>query len=277
MVMVKDMTMTTTELKRFFEEDVGSGDITGAVVPDVHVKAHIKAGEDGILAGLEEAKQVFEHFGLDVQSKFRDGVGIKRGDVILEVSGNARSILVAERLVLNFLGRMSGIATLTRSCVRRSKGATIAGTRKTTPGFRKFEKKAIKIGGGHPHRFNLAEAILIKDNHIKIAGLEVVIDKARELYPEKDIEVEVENINDAIKAAQLGADVIMFDNMALEDIMNAVKKIKRAGLRTRVKLEASGGITPDNLDDYIDTGVDMISMGMLTHSTRWLNFSLTVS
>ncbi|ATZ61673.2 MAG: carboxylating nicotinate-nucleotide diphosphorylase [Methanosarcinales archaeon Met12] len=268
--------MRTVELKRFLEEDVGSGDITGAAVPDVHVKAHIKAGEDGILAGLEEAKQIFEHFGLDVQSKFRDGAEFKKGDVILEVSGNARSILVGERLALNFLGRMSGIATLTRSCVKCSKGVTIAGTRKTTPGFRKFEKKAIKIGGGHPHRFNLAEAVLIKDNHIKIAGLKAVIDKARELHPEKNIEVEVEDTNDAIKAAQLGIDTIMFDNMAPEDIMDAVEKLKKASLRTRVKLEASGGITLDNLNDYADTGVDIISMGALTHSAGWLNFNLNL-
>ncbi len=268
--------MRIAELKRFLEEDIGSGDITGAAVPDVHVKAHIKAGEDGILAGLEEAEQIFEHFGLEVQSKFRDGAEFRGGDMILNVNGSARSILVGERLALNFLGRMSGIATLTRSYVKRSKDVTIAGTRKTTPGFRKFEKKAIKIGGGHPHRFNLAEAVLVKDNHIKIAGLGAVIDKARELYPEKEIEVEVENINDAIKAAQLGADIIMFDNMAPEDIMDAVKKIKKAGLRTRVKLEASGGINTENISEFARTGVDIISLGALTHSAPWVSFSLGI-
>ncbi|MDI6888434.1 MAG: carboxylating nicotinate-nucleotide diphosphorylase [Methanocellales archaeon] len=265
------------DLERFLKEDIGSGDISGAVVPDVHVKAHIKACEDGVLAGLEEAKQVFKHFGLEVRAVFDDGAEIKNGDIVLEISGNARSILAAERVALNILGRMSGIATLTRKCVQRSKGTTIAGTRKTTPGFREFEKKAIMLGGGYPHRYSLAEAVLLKDNHIAVAGLENAIESAKRMYPKKEIEVEVDNVEDAVKAAQLGIDMIMFDNMSLNEINDAIGLLKEKGLRKNVKLEASGGITLDNLDAYANTGVDMISMGMLTHSARWLNFSLIIS
>jgi len=264
------------DLERFLKEDIGSGDISGAVVPDVHVKAHIKACEDGVLAGLGEGEQVFEHFGLETQTAFSDGAEIKRGDVVLEISGNARSILAAERTALNIMGRMSGIATITRECVQRSKGVTVAGTRKTTPGFRKFEKKAIILGGGCPHRYNLAEAVLLKDNHIAVAGLENAIKNAKKTYHGKEIEVEVDNVDDALKAAQLGADIIMFDNMGPDEINDAIELFKEKGLRERVKLEASGGITLDNLDDYVNTGVDVISMGMLTHSARWLNFSLII-
>ncbi len=263
-------------LERFLKEDIGSGDVSGAVVPDVHVKAHIKACEDGVLAGLEEAKQVFEHFGLDTRMAFSDGGEIKRGDVVLEINGGARSILAAERVALNILGRMSGIATLTRKCIQRSKGITIAGTRKTTPGFRKFEKKAITLGGGCPHRYNLAEAVLLKDNHIAVAGLENAIKSAKKTYPAKEIEIEVDSVKDAVKAAQLGADMIMFDNMSPNEIKDAIGLLKEKGLRERVLLEASGGITLDNMDAYVATGVDMISMGMLTHSARWLNFSLVI-
>jgi len=264
------------DLERFIKEDIGSGDISGAVVPDVHVKAYIKACEDGVLAGLEEAKQVFGHFGLEAQTAFSDGAEIKRGDVVLEISGNARSILAAERTALNILGRMSGIATLTRKCIQKSRGVTVAGTRKTTPGFRESEKKAIVLGGGRPHRHNLAEAVLLKDNHIAVAGLESAIKSAKKMYPGKEIEVEVDNVEDALKAAQLGADIIMFDNMSPDEIKDAIGLLKENGLRERVKLEASGGITLDNLDAYANTGVDMISMGMLTHSARWLNFSLII-
>lgn len=264
------------DLERFLKEDIGSGDISGAVVPDVHVKAHIKACEDGVLAGLEEAEQVFKHFGLGVRTALSDGAGIKRGDVVLEISGNARSILAAERVALNILGRMSGIVTLTRECVQKSRGVTIAGTRKTTPGFRKFEKKAIMLGGGHPHRHNLAEAVLLKDNHIAVAGLESAIKSAKKMYPAKEIEVEVDNVEDALKAAQLGADMIMFDNMDPKEIKDTIRLLKEKGPHERVKLEASGGITLDNLDAYVATGVDMISIGMLTHSARWLNFSLVI-
>ena len=268
--------MMITDLEHFLEEDIGSGDISGAVVPDIPVRAQIKADESGYLAGLEEAKAVFEHFALDVESQLTDGSEIKKGDVILDVMGSSRSILAAERLALNFLGRMSGIASLTRECVKISKSVTIAGTRKTTPGFRKYEKKAIAIGGGDPHRSALSDAVLIKDNHIQIAGLENAIRNAKKIHPTKEIEIEVDNVKDAIKVAQLGANIIMFDNMTPEGIRDAVEKLKKAYLRTRVRLEASGGINTENISEFARTGVDMMSLGILTHSSPWMGFSLDV-
>ncbi|MDD2665823.1 MAG: carboxylating nicotinate-nucleotide diphosphorylase [Methanocellales archaeon] len=268
--------MTITDLERFLEEDIGSGDISGAVVPEVPVIAQIKADKPGYLAGLEEAKAVFEHFELKVESQFTDGSEIKKGDVVLKISGSSRSILAAERLALNFLGRMSGIASLTRECVKISKGVKIAGTRKTTPGFRKYEKKAIAIGGGNTHRFALSDAILIKDNHIQIAGLENAVRNAKKIYPTKEIEIEVDNVNDAIKVARLGVDIIMFDNMNPEDIREAVEKLKKAKLRKLVRLEASGGINLENISEFASTGVNIMSLGVLTHSAPWVSFSLDI-
>ena len=268
--------MKTTDIERFLKEDVGSGDISGEVVPDVPVRAQIKADEFGYLAGLEESKAIFEHFELDVDSQFTDGSEIKKGDIVLEINGSSRSILAAERLALNFLGRMSGIASLTRECVKISRGVKIAGTRKTTPGFREYEKKAIAIGGGDPHRLTLSDAILIKDNHIKIAGLENAIMNAKKIHPTKEIEIEVDNSKDAIKVAKLGVNIIMFDNMPPEDIIYTVEELKKEDLRTRVRLEASGGINMENISEFARTGVDMMSLGILKHSAPWVNFSLDI-
>ncbi|MFC1786593.1 carboxylating nicotinate-nucleotide diphosphorylase [Halobacteriota archaeon] len=268
--------MKITDLERFLEEDVGSGDISGEVVPDVPVRAQIKADESGYLAGLEESKAIFEHLALDVNSQFTDGSEIKKGDIVLDINGSSRSILAAERLALNFLGRMSGIASLTRECVKMGGGITISGTRKTTPGFREYEKKAIVIGGGYPHRFTLSDAILIKDNHIKIAGLEKAIMNAKKIHPTKEIEIEVDNSKDAIKVAKLGVDIIMFDNMSPEDIIYSIGELKRLDLRTRNRIEASGGINIGNIREFARTGVDIMSLGVITHSAPWLNFSLDI-
>ncbi|NYT00208.1 MAG: carboxylating nicotinate-nucleotide diphosphorylase [Methanocellales archaeon] len=269
--------MKISDLERFLEEDVGSRDISGEAVPEIPVTAQIKADEAGYLAGLEEIKSIFEHLALNVDSQFTDGSEIKKGDVVLEINGSSRSILAAERLALNFLGRMSGIASLTRECVKISGGVTIAGTRKTTPGFREYEKKAIAIGGGDPHRFTLSDAILIKDNHIKIAGLEKAIMNAKKIHPTEEIEIEVDNSKDAIKVAKLGVNTIMFDNMSPEEINYAVDELKKADLRSRIKLEASGGINMGNIKEFARTGVDMMSLGILTHSSPWVNFSLDIT
>ncbi len=269
--------MKITDLERFLKEDIGSGDISGEVVPDVPVRAQIKADESGCLAGLEESKAIFEHFDLEVDSQFTDGSEIKKLDIVLEIEGNSRSILATERLALNFLGRMSGIASLTRECFKMSRGITISGTRKTTPGFREYEKKAIAIGGGDPHRFNLSDAILIKDNHIKIVGLEKTIMNAKNIHPKREIEIEVDNFKDAIKVAKLGVDIIMFDNMSPEDIIYAVEKLKKADLRKQVRIEASGGINKGNISEFAKTGVDVISLGVITHSAPWVNFSLDIT
>jgi nicotinate-nucleotide pyrophosphorylase (carboxylating) len=195
----------------------------------------------------------------------------------MEIRGGARSILQAERLLLNFMSRMSGISTLTRECAGRAGKVRVAATRKTTPGFRSFEKRAVVVGGGDPHRFDLSSSVIIKDNHLKLMSLEEALcaAKAGASFTKK-VEVEVERLEDVLKAASLGADIIMFDNMRPEMIREGVERLKREGLRDRVLLEASGGITPENVSDYAATGVDVVSLGALTRSARWIDFSLEI-
>ncbi|MHC1566823.1 MAG: carboxylating nicotinate-nucleotide diphosphorylase [Candidatus Syntropharchaeia archaeon] len=262
--------MMLKEIEEFLEEDLGCD---FEIFPDMHARGRIIAKEEGILAGLEEALQIFRYLGLKTSSDFADGDEIKSGDVVMEVEGSAPLILKSERLVLNFLGRMSGIATLTNKFVRISK-VKIAGTRKTTPGFRKYEKKAIVIGGGDPHRFNLSDTVMIKDNHIRVYGIERAIEFAKRASFTKKIEIEINNLKDAILAAKEGVDIIMLDNMDPEGIKEVIKELEKQGLRKRVIIEASGEITLENLPSFASTGVDVISVGAITHSSKWLNFSL---
>lgn len=270
--------MLLTELERFIEEDLGYNDVSCNIIPDCKAQAEVVTNENGIVAGLPEATQVFEYFDVFAPTDFVDGDLIKENDVIFALEGGARSIMKAERLALNFLGRMSGIATLTRQYVERANGPRIACTRKTTPGFRKFEKKAVIAGGGDPHRFNLSDTVIIKDNHIAVLGLETAINNAKRTasFTQK-IEVEVENADDAVEAAGLGVDIIMFDNMTNLEIEKAVRILEEKGLRDNILLEASGGITLENLVRYAKTGVDIISIGALTHSSNWLDISLRIT
>ena len=177
---------------------------------------------------------------------------------------------------MNFLARMSGISTITRECVLSAGGAVrIAATRKTTPGFRAFEKKAVFLGGGDRHRFNLSDAVLIKDNHIRILGLKECLRRAKEDASfTKKIEVEVESLEEMTLAAQGGADIIMFDNMSPEMIERGVELLQEMGLREQLILEASGGINPSNIPQYARCGVDVISLGALTKDARWIDLSL---
>lgn len=269
--------MLLTELERFIEEDAGYNDVSNGIVPDCKAQAEVVANEDGIVAGLAEATQVFEYFDILSTTDLTDGGAVKKNDVLLTLDGGARSILKSERLALNFLGRMSGIATITRKYSEQAGGVRIAGTRKTTPGFRKFEKKAIIAGGGDPHRFNLSDAVMIKDNHIAVLGLAKAVKAAKSMasFTQK-IEVEVENADDAVLAAGLGADIIMFDNMTVDKIKESIEIMKKKGLRDRVILEASGGISLENISEYAGCGVDVISVGAITHSSRWLDISLRI-
>ena len=270
--------MLLTELERFVEEDIGYDDVSCNIIPDCRVNAEVIAKEFGIVAGLAEATQIFEYFEVFPATDFQDGDMVKENDIILSLDGGSRSILRAERLALNFLGRMSGIATLTREYVERAGGPRIAGTRKTTPGFRKFEKKAIAVGGGDPHRYNLSDAVMIKDNHIAVIGLEKAIIAAKRAASfTKKIEVEVETVDDAVRAAKMGVDIIMFDNMSVKEIQKAVKILQEKGLRDNITLEASGGISIENVDKYVRTTVDVISIGALTHSSNWLDISLRIN
>lgn len=269
--------LVTIDLLRFLEEDLGEWDDSTGVVPDLDVDAAIISKEDCILAGLEEVSELFEYLNVNADPLFDDGEYATAGSDVMALHGSARNILWGERVALNILGRMSGIATLTRECVLRAKGVRVACTRKTTPGFRYFEKKAVLIGGGDTHRFNLSGAVMIKDNHIAIMGLENAIKEARTRASfTKRIEVEVEDLDTMVRAAELGADIIMFDNMDPEDIKRGVAMLDEMGMRSKVILEASGGINPGNLDAYASTGVDVISMGALTRSARWIDFSMEV-
>lgn len=267
--------MLLTELERFIDEDIGYNDISSSIVPDCKAQAEVVAKEDGVVSGLSEAAQIYEYFDVLSTTDFTDGSSIKNNDVLFVLDGGAQSILRSERLALNFLGRMSGIATMTHKYVEQAGRVRVACTRKTTPGFRKFEKKAVIAGGGDPHRFNLSDAVMIKDNHIAVLGLEKAVKSAKSLasFTQK-IEIEVESIDDAIHAAELGVDIIMFDNMTVNMIKESITAITKKGLRDGIILEASGGITLENIAKYARSGVDVISVGALTHSSRWLDISM---
>ena len=267
-------------LLRFIEEDAPFGDVTSeAVIPEgTKARAVIVAKQDGVIAGVEEAKALFEHFSVKVSVRKRDGEEVRRGDVILELEGDARAILLVERTALNVMGRMSGIATEVRNLVEKVRAVNpkvrVAGTRKTF--LKPIDKRAILIGGGEPHRFSLSDSILIKDNHLTLVPLEEAIKRAKEFSVYKVLEVEVESLEDAIKAARAGADVIMLDNMSPDEIAETVEALRREELRDRVKIEVSGGITPENIEEYARLDIDVISLGYLTHSVKNFDVSLDV-
>lgn len=272
-------------LEIFFEEDYGRGDATAeALVPaDVTAEGVIVAKEDGVLAGLEEVLAFMQHEGLKVEQKVKDGQRVSYGIVVAKVHGNARKMFALERVCLNLLSHLSGVATITaRSAAiaeKAKKGVKIAATRKTTPGLRILEKKAVELGGGDPHRLDLQDMVLIKNNHIALVGS---VKKAVSLAKKgvsfsKKIEIEVSRIEDAVEAAKAGADVIMLDNMRPAEIRNAVSQLKMKGLRERVLIEASGGVNLENLAEYAKAGADVISMGMLTHSAKGIDFSMRIS
>jgi nicotinate-nucleotide pyrophosphorylase (carboxylating) len=262
-------------------EDRSRQDVTTkALIPGTQMgKALIMAKGRGIIAGTEIAKQVFLKVDpkLEVNILINDGAEVKAGDVVARIEGKTSSILKAERVALNFLQRLSGIASETARYVQAVKGLPvyITDTRKTTPGLRTLEKYAVRIGGGKNHRMHLADGILIKDNHIaalRRQGLSIkeIVAKARKkAFPELKIEIEVKTPEEAVQAAEAGADIIMLDNMNLEDMRQAVRLVKGHAL-----IEASGGITLENVRAVAETGVDRISIGALTHSPKALDISL---
>jgi nicotinate-nucleotide pyrophosphorylase (carboxylating) len=273
------------KLLQLLAEDVGQGDVTtAAVIPSgTKAEAEVIAKEDGIAAGIEEAVILAEILGLKAEARMADGEALKKGQVIIHISGDARTILSAERTMLNLLSRMSGIATATRLLVeklRKAKlNARIAATRKTAPGLNYFDKKAVLVGGGDPHRLHLDDLVLIKDNHVELAGgVENAVRKARQNVSfTKNIEVEVTTVEDAVVAAEAGADIVMLDNFSPRRVREAVAAFKKAGFFGKVLLEASGGINADNLVEYASAGVDVLSVGALTHSVRALDFSLEIT
>ncbi len=271
-------------IRKLIKEDVGFEDITTNALIEVglEAEAEIISKDDGIIAGVEVAETTCDNFNLDFKAYKLDGDNVKEDEIILTMKGDARHILLIERTLLNLMMRMSGIATTTYNLVQRARrynpNIIIAGTRKTTPGLQWWEKQAIRIGGGDTHRFRLDDCAMIKDNHISLIGdLEEAIKKVRSYISfTKKIEVEVESVEDAIIAARYGADIILLDNMRPSVIKDVIRALEMENLRDNVILEASGGINPDNIDEYAATGVDVISMGFITHSTPVVDLSLEI-
>jgi len=271
-------------IKQALKEDIGSGDITTlAIVPkEVMAKGRIIAKEKGVVVGLKIVEQVFKQADKKIifKAKVKDGARVKSGKIIAEVSGPARGILTGERVALNFLQRLSGIATLTAKFAARVKGqgSRILDTRKTTPGLRLLEKYAVKMGGGTNHRIGLYDAILIKDNHIAIAGgISKVAQTFRSAKLRKPIEIEAKTLSQVkqIVAAKFTLPVsrILLDNMNIKTLRQAVKMCKKAGIKT----EASGGVNLKTIRVIAKTGVDYISVGVLTHSAPALDISLEIA
>jgi nicotinate-nucleotide pyrophosphorylase (carboxylating) len=269
-------------LEKFLDEDIGHGDITTDALVDPTAKAagQVVCKERAVIAGLYESIVLLKLLGCGGTSKVRDGQEVPAGTVILEVYGPGNSLLKVERVMLNLLSHMSGVATATAELVSIAKKsgsfARIACTRKTLPGLRYFEKRAVELGGGDTHRLRLDDAVLIKDNHLELAGSitgSVRKAKAKVSFTKK-IEVEATSPNQAVEAAHAGADIVLLDNMTPQEVKKSMALLETKKLRDNVLIEVSGGITRDNLVSYAKTGVDVISVGSITHSAKAIDMSL---
>ncbi len=277
--LVKENILINKIIEQALLEDIGTGDITSeSIVPsDLKAKGIIKTSEEGVVAGLNITSLVFKKLDSEIifQEKIKDGTKVARSKVLAEITGSARTILKGERVGLNFLQRMSGIATITSKFCQEVEDfpVRIVDTRKTTPGLRILEKYAVSMGGGHNHRFGLYDAVLIKDNHITVAGgIRPAVDSVRkQISHTVKIEVEVENLSQLQDALRVKADIIMLDNMDLDTMEEAVKIAKGKAL-----IEASGGITLGKVRKIAQTGVDLISIGSLTHSVKALDINMEI-
>jgi nicotinate-nucleotide pyrophosphorylase (carboxylating) len=275
-------------LVSFLNEDIGTGDITSnLLIPEeIFSKGTIvckNTGNNIIVSGLSEAKTIFDICGCQATTLLvDDGSRIIKGTNVLTVEGSSRSILKGERTALNLLMRMSGISTRTNQFIEKlgefSKTVRISSTRKTVPGLRYFDKKAVVIGGGISHRVRLDQLILIKDNHIAVVGsVKKAIEKARSVYGNKrKIECEVNDFSGIVEAIESGADIVMLDNFNPEEVKKSLDRIKAQGLRNKIVIEVSGGINLDNIYDYAEAKPDVISIGSLTHSVQAIDFSLEI-
>lgn len=274
-----------TKIKEYLAEDLGFGDITTeTILEDEWVaKAEIIVKEEGIVAGIEEAATIFKMGDCRTRILLQDGEMVKPQTVILQIEGSAKTILERERVALNILMQMSGIATATRhllSMVRKvNPKIRVTATRKTTPGFRYFEKKAVKLGGGDTHRLRLDDCVLIKNNHLKfVSTVSQAVKKVLDNVSfTKKVEIEVERVSQAIEAVEAGADIVMLDNMPPTEIQKTLKAIQSKGIRRQILIEASGGITIKNIVDYAKTGIDILSLGSLTHSAQAIDISLRIT
>ena len=276
-----------TTLVGFLNEDIGTGDITSnLLIPkERSSKGTIVCkdiGKNIIASGLLEAKIIFDICGCEATLLVEDGSKIAKGTDVLGIKGSSRSILKGERTALNLLMRMSGISTQTNQFIDKlgelSKTVRISSTRKTVPGLRYFDKKAVVIGGGISHRIRLDQLILIKDNHIAVVGsVKKAIEMARSVYGDKrKIECEVNDFNGIIEAIKSGADIVMLDNFKPEEVKESLNRIRKLGLRNKIIIEVSGGINLDNIYEYAAAKPDVISIGSLTHSVQAINFSLEI-
>jgi nicotinate-nucleotide pyrophosphorylase (carboxylating) len=265
-------------VKAALAEDLAGGvDVTSVatIAADAQLQADFVARESGVVVGIEMAKAVLTEVGVDgIEVLIQDGASVNAGDVLIKVSGNARAILLAERTALNFLGHLSGIATLTNHWVKAIAGTNcqIRDTRKTTPGWRELEKFAVHMGGGTNHRMSLSDAALIKDNHIAAAGgVKAAFNAVRSAFPTAPIEIEVDTLEQLAEVLPLKPDLVLLDNMTTEQCREAVSLV--AG---QTKLEASGGITLDKARNYAETGVNYLAIGALTHSAKNFDIGLDV-
>jgi len=271
-------------LRDFLSEDLGYGDITSeALIPaEQRASARLYFREPGVAAGLEETEVLLKMLGCVVKLVARDGAEVKPRQVLLEATGTARTLLASERLILNIVSHMAGIATATAEAVKQAHEVNpdirVAATRKTLPGLRGFEKRAVMLGGGDTHRLRLDDCVLIKDNHLSLllsVSEAIRLAKAKASFTKK-IEIEVRTADQAEEAARAGADIIMFDNMDPPRIREVLGQLASRGLRVGRLFEASGGITLDNVGEYAATGVDVVSIGSLTHSVRALDVKLEI-
>ena len=269
-------------IEYMLEEDEGFGDITSNAVveKDKEVNAYIISKDEGILAGMDIIREVLEEYGIKVTFWLNDGCEISKKDLIMSMKGDARTILLLERTVLNLSMRMSGVATAANYYANLVKDydVRIAGTRKTSPAIAKFDKYALQIGGADTHRFSLDDMVLIKDNHIAVCGspLDALLKAKENTSFSKKIEIEVETLEDAIECVENKADIVMLDNMSGIEVKEVIEELEKLNIRQNSLIEVSGGITEDNILDYVEYGVDIISIGALTHSSRSLNFSLKI-
>ncbi len=271
-------------LREFLKDDIGWGDITSeALIDDGQMaKGRLYFREDGVAAGLDEVATIFRILGCEVNAIMRDGSSVSRDQTLMEINGPAKALLAGERTALNILGRMAGIATTVSKIAAQvskvNQSTKVAATRKTLPGFGELDKKAVVLGGGDTHRFRLDDCVLIKDNHLALLpSITEAVRAARSAVSfTKKIEVEIESLEGAVEAAEAGADIIMFDNMPPGEIRGCLARLSELGLKEGRVYEASGGITPENVGEYAASGMDVISMGSLTHSVRALDVKLEI-
>jgi len=278
-----DLTRSIVEdtVRSFLAEDIGYGDITtnALIDPKQRAKGRVVCKKNAVVAGIEEALVILELAGCQGTAAARDGDRVKAGTMILSTRGPARALLAVERTLLNILAHMSGAATADLVSIAKKESRSkvrVACTRKTLPGLRYFEKRAVELGGGDTHRLRLDDAVLIKDNHLELAGsVGACVRKAKERVSfTKKVEVEVTTAEEAVEATEAGADIVLLDNMTPKEVGGCLTLLMRRGLRDRVLVEASGGIRKENLASYAKTGVDVISVGAITHSASAIDMSL---